>query len=286
MSDIHQLFMQRYLNKLVNCYCADCVGYTENIPTAPKLIELDDHCSESCLCADCMKFNIDIIESHPIIEFKEINTTSLTCMCFNCVYECIANTFLDDMDMNIYKKVKKLGWKFNYNICGINIIEKKGVRIGVYEFKKYTYSDDYCWIHLESDDFLYADLFQNYDFVKKICYYKEYRGFKLNYGDDEYEDEIIDVSSPCQDDSLANRIIVYRSFCNDDISFRELSNEERQEYYSIIDQYCYECNKYKGACLGHEYPDQDEFKYVIKNKLKKESDSGEFDCGDSDFEEL
>jgi hypothetical protein len=56
MIDIQQLFLQKYLNKLVNCYCADCVGLDTDIPRAPKLIYLDDHCSDACMCADCVFF--------------------------------------------------------------------------------------------------------------------------------------------------------------------------------------------------------------------------------------
>ena len=40
----------------------------------------------------------------------------------------------------------------------------------------------------------------------------------------------------------------------------------RKHFYRVRDIWCYECNKYKGTCLGHIYPEPNEFKFIIKNK--------------------
>lgn len=55
MINIKELLLRRNLQKIINCYCADCVGRT-TLETAPSVITFNDFNANdlTCLCADCI----------------------------------------------------------------------------------------------------------------------------------------------------------------------------------------------------------------------------------------
>jgi hypothetical protein len=98
------------------------------------------------------------------------------------------------------------------------------------------------------------------EFIKKVLYYGEYRGYRHN----KYVisgpllpvlvfDEI-----PWGDMTFMMLIDYFRSAKVEDLDQRGIDC-----YHKVKAQYCFECNKYIGACLGHEIPDRDEYKYIV-----------------------
>lgn len=110
------------------------------------------------------------------------------------------------------------------------------------------------------------------DIIQKIVYYKKYIGFifKINY----YNNKIYisnDIGTYHTGDDSRYKSVPYEyiiQYAIEDVS--KLHDGDREIYYKIIDQFCYECNKYKGACLGHVYPDIDEFKNIVSANYANE----------------
>jgi hypothetical protein len=69
---------------------------------------------------------------------------------------------------------------------------------------------------------------------------------------------IFDINNIAGYNGLAQFINKYRGF-----DPKDLQSDERTLYYKIIDIYCYDCNKYKYNCIGH---DIDEYHILTKRE--------------------
>lgn len=70
--------------------------------------------------------------------------------------------------------------------------------------------------------------------------------------------DIFDMNNIAGYNGLAQFINKYRGF-----DPKDLQSDERTLYYKIIDIYCYDCNKYKYNCIGH---DIDEYHILTKRE--------------------
>ncbi len=81
----------------------------------------------------------------------------------------------------------------------------------------------------------------------KTCYYGEYRGNRAFINQEGSWEIISSEGAPHDDYSIANIIIQHRGLTNEQIIKKKFVRDP----FTILDQWCYECEKYKGACLGH-----------------------------------
>jgi hypothetical protein len=326
------------LKKIINCYCRECVGFKDLIPSAPEQIKINEIFTNewTCICMGCcdkklaeiygyvkfyenrkyfnedkFKYNMmnkygrswftsprnSCIEPHfendyvskYLINFYKLpknqdeidkiiqeyidfcsKVVDIKCIYIHYNVECCNSIQCYCLDENFEPKEDVEQIKVNIN--NINIIVYKDLKInGCLPYKQIKVWHEYYEVdgedgggYLYVEDMPYKEMYNDIELIKKICYYGEYSGYKLIYTPLSKHSEylgptIINNFSPCREDSFASKIIKYRNFDN---NFKKLSKQERNDYYSVIDQYCYECNKYRGACFGHDIPDEDEYKSI------------------------
>jgi hypothetical protein len=99
-SSLQNILLNRFLSKIVNCYCADCVAERckelgKPVPivvAAPRIYKpADIDASEyTCLCRGCIPDSSKQVRKDDnvnIIKFDELNTEDWKCLCAWCVFE-------------------------------------------------------------------------------------------------------------------------------------------------------------------------------------------------------
>ena len=118
-------------------------------------------------------------------------------------------------------------------------------------------------IFTPSKDPLYPEI------IFKICYYGEYKGYTL----EQIYHNTAHIREPMlpiymEGEGIAETIIDYRNYTNKEI-IETFDKEMRDKIFKVLDMYCRNCHKYKGACLGHEYPERNEFENIYRRSSKR-----------------
>ncbi len=115
--------------------------------------------------------------------------------------------------------------------------------------------------------------------IQNIYWHGEFKGLQCK----KYSSDIVSTHThrsqinQWKQITFAERLLAYK---DPEFDFYKCIETDLDKYYNKykLHQYCFECNKYAGCCIpsDHEYPEPDEYKYVInKNddeivKLRKE----------------
>lgn len=299
MQNIYNLYSKRIAEKLVNCYCADCLGRSA-LGSAPRIFEENDGKltnPDGCMCQACLKrehFNSNL---KPIMEFADYaDFKDLSCCCIDCMnYGVYAPPKLPECKIErLYKTFCPLDviWLKNSYEGSVRIWSEGRWLFGTlirytYEYANknihvlrksinFKYNGLHCFDRtlqefnkIEKFQFSEREIFYDGKLVKspsneklsdetifKICYYGEYKGYtSIIYGLN--ISILVGIFSKkrlrkfCIDVRHGETIIEFRGKTNEEI-IKSHSLLWRNRIFAILDQWCYECEKYKGACRGHE----------------------------------
>ena len=279
---------------LIKCPCDECChSYNKNLII---IKDFEQKLEYNCCCFDCIK--PEHYKTPDLIYFDDIilKTTPMKKYMWAYNNENLKN--IDDKKMwNVSSRRSYLKTKDNVDYVYSNdffkakfiypnpdyTIDKKKLETVYFEYfgvKKFKFWFDISYEKLKQIlwHYYYTRYFKGllkydsiYGYEPYILYdkYVEYgvRLYRFDPNGTSYNDKInimylnFDYDFP---DIAAIDIIKYRNITNKEM--KKSGNFDINTYNKVRDIWCYECEKYKGACLGHEYPDPDEFKFVIKNK--------------------
>lgn len=118
-SQIEQLFINRFLAKVINCYCRECVemacGKVVVVPVAPRQIQFADRYIVNCPCEECLHEYVK--NTIKIIKFENVTVCVQPIRC----YECLEYRILC-LEFNQCEAAKAYNKKMSDLICEIAVL--------------------------------------------------------------------------------------------------------------------------------------------------------------------